>query len=76
MARNNKYVNWYTSVNYDRLNIFLPKGSREKLKQEAKRKGQSLNEFIKNLIPEHLIAEREFIGKREKNNDDSGSYNS
>lgn len=74
--RDSKYINWYTSANYDRLNIFLPKGSRERIKQEAKSKGQSLNEFIKSLIPERLIAERAYIGKVEKKNDNSGYQDS
>ena len=71
MKRDSKYINWYTSANYDRLNIFLPKGSRERIKQEAKSKGKSLNEFIRSLIPERLIAEREYIGRTEKKNDDT-----
>jgi hypothetical protein len=72
MANDSKYINWYSSANYDRLNVFLPKGSREKIKMEAKNRGQSLNEFIRSLIPERLIAERKFVRKRETENEDSG----
>lgn len=62
-ARNLDYINWYNSQNYDRITILAPKGTRENIKAEAKRRGQSANEFLLKLIPQHLIAERVFIGK-------------
>lgn len=62
-ARNLDYINWYNSQNYDRITILAPKGTRENIKAEAKRRGQSANEFLLKLIPRHLIAERVFIGK-------------
>lgn len=62
-VRNLDYINWYNSQNYDRITILAPKGTRENIKAEAKRRGQSANEFLLKLIPRHLIAERVFIGK-------------
>lgn len=66
MSKSTDYINWYTKENYDRLSVFLPKGSREMIKAEAKAKGLSLNEFVRSFIPDSLIADREYIGKREK----------
>lgn len=66
------YRNWYTGQNYDRLNIILPKGSRELIREEARKQGKSLNEFIKGLIPERLVNERVFIRKGDLSNDSSG----
>ena len=67
------YGNWYTSQNYDRLSIFLPKGSREKIKAEAKKKGLSINEFVRSFLPNELFSERIYKGKRETRNDYSGN---
>jgi len=66
MSKSTDYINWYTKENYDRLSVFLPKGSRDRIKEEAKAKGLSLNEFVRSFIPDELIADREYIGKREK----------
>ena len=35
---------------YDRLNILVPKGEREKIKAVADRKGLSLNAYVTELI--------------------------
>lgn len=64
-SREENYRNWYTANNYDRLSVFLPKGSRERIKAEAQLRGVSINEFIKNLIPKSLIAEREFVRRKD-----------
>ena len=69
---NTKYINWYTRENYDRLSVFLPKGSRERIKTAAAENGQSINEFIRHLIPKELIAQREYKGRVENNDDYSG----
>ena len=58
------YINWYNSQNYDRILITVPKGTKQMIKEEAKRKGQSTNEFLVSLIPEHLITERIYVKKR------------
>lgn len=64
-ARDLDYINWYNNQNYDRITIIAPKGTRENIKAEAKRNGQSANEFLLKLIPQHLVAERIYIGRTE-----------
>lgn len=61
------YVNWYNAHNYDRVTLMLPKGSLARLKEEAEKKGVSVNEYVKGFLPRNLIAERVFKGKRENN---------
>ena len=41
-----KAVNKYIKNNYDRVNLTIPKGEKEKYKQMAKAEGKSLNQFI------------------------------
>ena len=67
-----KYTNWYNGQNYDRLNIFLPKGSKERIRKEAQKRGVSLNEYIRNLIPRRLLTERKYIGKKDFNDENTG----
>lgn len=53
-----EYRNAYCKLNYDRMTIIVPKGSRELIKAEARRQGLSLNRYIESLIPKHLIVDR------------------
>lgn len=62
MAQNIAYINWYNKENYDRVTIIVPKGTKERMKAEAKRNGLSTNEFIMQFIPKNLIAERVYKG--------------
>lgn len=39
----NRYVQEYNKKNYDRVNLILPKGEKDKIKAVAKEKGESLN---------------------------------
>lgn len=47
-------VNRYVSKNYDRLNIMVPKGKREQLKNHAESQGESLNGFVNRAINETM----------------------
>lgn len=47
-----KAVNKYMKENYDRINLTLPKGSKDALKAHAEGQGESINSFIKRAIME------------------------
>ncbi len=55
--------NKYRDSNYDRAELALPKGMKEKVKQLAKRKGQSFNEYVCEAVKDR--AERDTEGKIE-----------
>jgi len=44
------YQNDFISKNYDRVNLTVPKGKKEKIKEAAKAEGKSVNEFINAAI--------------------------
>lgn len=48
------YQNEYNKLNYDRIEIKVPKGKKEVIKEAAKGVGQSVNEFISQAIEERL----------------------
>lgn len=47
---NQKAVNRYIAKNYDRINVTIPKGTKEKIKEAAERNGESVNAYIARLI--------------------------
>lgn len=47
-----KAVNKYMSANYDRVNLTMPKGSKDALKAHAESTGESVNAFINRAIME------------------------
>ena len=47
-------VNRYISKSYDRINLTVPKGQKEKLSSHSEARGESLNGFIKRAIEETL----------------------
>lgn len=49
-----KATNKYIKKAYDRLNIVVPKGERERIKEYATSKGESLNSYVYNLIKEDM----------------------
>lgn len=57
--RDSQYKNRYNRLVYDRLSIFVPKGSRYLIRREAASQGLSLNSYIVRMIPRHLINRRE-----------------
>ncbi len=49
-AANNKYsVN-----NYDRINFYIKKGEKQKIQDEAKKQGETVNTYINRIISEHI----------------------
>lgn len=55
----NKYIQEYNKKNYDRVNLILPKGEKEKLKAIAKEKGESLNSYIVTAITKRILDEKD-----------------
>lgn len=49
-----KHANEYNSSTYDRLNILVAKGERERIKAHAESRGQSLNGYVVGLIREDM----------------------
>lgn len=56
-----KAVNKYVSENYDRINVTMPKGKKQDLKNHAESRGETLNGFINRAISETV--ERDNAGK-------------
>jgi hypothetical protein len=51
IAANNKY----NEKAYDRINIAIPKGEKEKIKAHAESRGESVNAFITRAINESIV---------------------
>lgn len=49
-----KAKNKYNTENYDRINIAIPKGEKEKIKAHAEKMGESVNAFINRAIAESI----------------------
>lgn len=48
------YQNEYNKLNYDRIEIKVPKGKKAVIKEAATAAGQSVNEFINQAIDERM----------------------
>ena len=53
-----KAVNKYMKENYDRVNLTLPKGQKEKIKAAADAAGESVNAYIGKAIDERMEREK------------------
>ena len=53
-ARKAKWQNDYIAKTYDRINLTVPKGRKEEIKQEATSRGMSVNGFLNSLIDDAL----------------------
>lgn len=51
---NTKYINDFKKANYDRINLEIPKGRREKWRERAKNEGKSLNNFISEVVEAYI----------------------
>ena len=49
-----KAVNKYVKENYDRVNVNMPKGQKDRAKAHAEAQGESLNAFINRAITETI----------------------
>lgn len=45
----------YNEAAYDRLNIYIKKGMKDKIKATAEAQGKSVNEFVRELIEENIV---------------------
>lgn len=52
------HVNKYIEKAYDRINLTVPKGDKEKLKAHALEQGESVNAFINRAIEETMKRDR------------------
>lgn len=50
-------VNKYMKGNYDRVNLTLPKGQKDRIKAHADNRGESVNAFINRAVAETLERE-------------------
>lgn len=46
--------NDFNRENYDRVSVMFPKGFREKVKEQAKKEGKSLNAYITEAVKEKM----------------------
>lgn len=49
-----KCVNKYIDTHYDRINLTVPKGTKEQIQSAAQTNGESVNAFINRLIDTEL----------------------
>lgn len=54
MAGKTEYKNQWQKDNVDRVNLTMPKGKKDKVKQHAEQNGESLNGFINRAIDEQI----------------------
>ena len=48
--KNDSYKSAYTRQNYDTIGLYVPKGTRDKIKSRAAAVGKSINQYINDLI--------------------------
>ena len=53
------YKNRFNAEKYDRINLMVTKGEKDRLKAHAESYGESLNEFIKRAISEQICRDTE-----------------
>lgn len=51
----NQYINKYIKEKYDRINLTMKAGKKEKIKSAASKRGMSVNEYINCLIDNDLL---------------------
>ena len=48
------YKNQFIAENYDRINLTVPKGNKDRIKAHADKNGESINGYINRLIDSDL----------------------
>jgi len=51
--------NKWNDKTYDRINLTVPKGKKEKIKEHAESRGESVNSFINRAIDETINRDKE-----------------
>ena len=59
--RKAKWQNDYISKTYDRINLTVPKGEKDKIRAHAESRGESVNAFISRAITETIKRDTEEI---------------
>lgn len=59
-----EYKNQFYKEHYDRINLAVPKGEKERLKQGAATIGMSLNEYLYALACDDLASGESRFGKK------------
>lgn len=54
---NQRAVNKYVKANYDRINVTMPKGRKDEIKDHAAAVGESVNSYINGAITQRMEAE-------------------
>ena len=54
-----EYKNQFIAENYDRVNLTVPKGKKELVKNHAEAQGESTNAFINRAIDETIARDNE-----------------
>ena len=49
-----EYINNYIKEKYDRINLVVPAGNKQVIKNRAAQKGKSVNQYINDLIDDDL----------------------
>ena len=57
----NQYINKYIKEKYDRINLTMKAGKKEKIKSAASKRGISVNEYINCLIDNDLLQNIEWM---------------
>ena len=61
MSKKTEYINKYNKTHYDRINMFIPKGYKEQIKDRAKGLGIGMNDYIFQLILNDLNGVSSYI---------------
>lgn len=64
MMDRTEYKNQFYKEHYDRINLAVPKGEKERLKQGATRIGMSLNEYLYAIACDDLSSGESRFGKK------------
>lgn len=59
MAGKTEYKNAWQKENVDRVNLTMPKGKKDIIKEHAESKGESVNGFINRCINETIEREKD-----------------
>ena len=56
-------INRYMQKAYDRLNVLVPKGRRDRIKAAASAAGESMNQYIVTAIDQRMERDKERAGE-------------
>ena len=71
--RKAKWQNDYIAMTYDRINLTVPKGQKDIIKDHADQRGESVNGFINRAIEETMERDKKGGVENGRQENDSGS---